>query len=123
MLPRKWKKTWSRFEEYPSEIPCLVTGLPACAATRMKNPAYNGGIHGTICVMDNTVGSRISWKETKEWLNENWFRISILIILVWFVSNAVQLLDASARFLEVNEAYLRHTDPVLQTILEKYKTY
>ena len=92
-------------------------------ATRKKNPAYNGEIHGTICVMDNTVGSRISWKETKEWLNENWFRISILIILVWFVSNAVQLLDASARFLEVNEAYLRHTDPVLQTILEKYKIY
>ena len=25
-----------------SEIPCLVTGLPASRATSMKNPAYNG---------------------------------------------------------------------------------
>ena len=31
------------FKEYLSEIPCLVTGLPASGATPMKNPAYNGG--------------------------------------------------------------------------------
>ena len=30
-------------KECPSEIPCLVTGLPASGVTLTKNPAYNGG--------------------------------------------------------------------------------
>src|SRR3989344_4778439 len=34
-----------------SEIPCLVTGLPACAATRMKNSAYNGGVQDSFWII------------------------------------------------------------------------
>lgn len=53
----QFKKTWSMFEEYMSEIPCLVTGLPASGATPMKNPAYNGGAQ-LPKRRGNTVGSR-----------------------------------------------------------------
>ena len=43
VLPER-KKIWSEvLKETWSEIPCLVTGLPASGATPMENPAYNGG--------------------------------------------------------------------------------
>ena len=34
-----------------SEIPCLVTGLPASGATPMKNSAYNGGVQDSFWII------------------------------------------------------------------------
>ena len=34
-----------------SEIPCLVTGLPASRAISMKNPAYNGEVQDLFWII------------------------------------------------------------------------
>lgn len=51
MLPYYGMKTWSESKEYLSEIPCLVTGLPASGVTPMKNSAYNGGVQDSFWII------------------------------------------------------------------------
>ena len=48
----------------PSEIPCLVTGLPASGAILMKNSAYNGGVQDSFWI--------IPWEVVLEWKDGTW---------------------------------------------------